>query len=87
MKAEYVSCCILNGKEYVVFKDEHCGPGEMKITDGFHDKRVRNGDKRKMNGAMFVDPEAINMRRIVKRMRGTRSWHPLLQVLREVEMG
>ena len=56
MKAVYVTCCILNGKEYVAFKDDHCGPGEMKITDGFHDKRVQMGDKQKMNGAMFVGP-------------------------------
>lgn len=87
MKAEYVSCCILNGKEYVVFKDEHCGLEEMIITDGFHDKKVQIGDKKKMNGAMFVGPEAINMKRVVKRMRGTRRWHPLLQVLREANYG
>ena len=41
----------------------------------------------KMNGAMFVGPEAINVKRIIKRMRGTRRWHPLLQELREVELG
>ena len=83
--AEYISCCILNGKEYVVFKDNHCGSGEMKITDGFHDKTVRVSDKGKMNGAMFVGPESINLKRIVKRMRGTRGWYPLLQALKEVE--
>ena len=86
MRAEYVSCCVLNGKEYVVFKDEHCGLGELKITDGFHDKTVKIGDKQKMIGAVFVGPEDINIKRIVKRMRGTRRWHPLLQVLREAKI-
>lgn len=86
MRAEYVSCCVLNGKEYVVFKDEHCGSGELKITDGFHDKRVKTGDKQKINGAVFIGSEDINIKRIVKRMRGTRRWHPLLQALREAKI-
>lgn len=78
-----VICYLVRGnKEYVAFKDSHCGPGEIKVTDGFHDKLLN------VAGGEFADfrkakKEEINLERIVKRIRGTRPWHPILESLRK----
>ena len=69
-----VGYCILNGKKWVMFEDKQCAAGEVKLTDGFKDKLIRwNSDKL----------EEIDLRKVVKRMRGARPWHPLLQALRK----
>lgn len=69
--------CVLNNKEYVMFRDKHCADGELKLTDGFKDKRKTS------RGIKGVKKEQIDLKRIVKRMRGARPWHPLLPLLRE----
>ena len=74
--------CILKGKKYVMFEDKSCGVGEFKLTDGFHDK-IMKWNSEKTKGVKPVSKEEVELKRIVKRMRGSRPWHPLLQILRE----
>jgi hypothetical protein len=69
-----VGYCILNGKKWVMFEDKQCAAGEVKLTDGFKDKLI---------GMESISKEEIDLRKVVKRMRGARPWHPLLQALRK----
>ena len=71
-------------KEYVMFEDKKCDCGEFKLTDGFHDK-VMKWTSQKISGIKIVPKEEIDLHRIVKRLKGTRNWHPLLRLLRENE--
>lgn len=51
-------------------------------ADGFKDKLIRwNSDK--LIGMESISKEEIDLRKVVKRMRGARPWHPLLQALRK----
>lgn len=77
-----VGYCVLEGKEYVMFEDKRCRRGEFKLTDGFHDKTMRWNSER-LVGISILSKEEIDLKRIVKRMRGARGWHPLLPLLRE----
>lgn len=71
-----------NGKKWVMFEDKQCAAGEVKLTDGFKDKLIRwNSDK--LIGMESISKEEIDLRKVVKRMRGARPWHPLLQALRK----
>lgn len=71
-----------NGKKWVMFEDKQCAAGEVKLTDGFKDKLIRwNSDK--LIGMESISKEEIDLRKVVKRMRGARPWHPLLQTLRK----
>lgn len=80
-----IGYCTLEGKEYVMFEDKRCDCGEFKLTDGFHDKTMKWGSE-KVAGISVLPKEGIHLKRIVKRMRGARGWHPLLALLRkEVE--
>lgn len=64
------------------FEDKQCAAGEVKLTDGFKDKLIRwNSDK--LIGMESISKEEIDLRKVVKRMRGARPWHPLLQALRK----
>ena len=77
-----VGYCIINGKKWIMFEDKQCAPGEVKLTDGFKDKRIR-WDSDKLIGIKTIDKEDIDLRKIAKRMRGARPWHPLIQELRQ----
>lgn len=77
-----VGYCILNGKKWVMFKDKQCAAGEVKLTDGFKDKLVRR-DSDKLTEMESISKEEVDLKKIVHRMRGTRSWHPLLPDLRK----
>ena len=77
-----IGYCVLEGKEYVMFEDKRCDCGEFKLTDGFHDKYMK-WNSEKIVGISILPKEKINLERIAKRMRSTRSWHPLLPLLRE----
>ena len=67
-----VGYCILNGKKWVMFEDKQCAAGEVKLTDGFKDKLIRwNSDK--LIGMESISKEEIDLRKVVKRMRGARS--------------
>lgn len=66
-----VGYCILNGKKWVMFEDKQCAAGEVKLTDGFKDKLIRwNSDK--LIGMESISKEEIDLRKVVKRMRGAR---------------
>lgn len=64
---------------------ERCGLSELQainILNGFKDKLIRwNSDK--LIGMESISKEEIDLRKVVKRMRGARPWHPLLQALRK----
>ena len=77
-----VGYCILNGKKWVMFEDKQCAVGEVKLTDGFKDKLIRR-DSDKLTEMESISKEEVDLEKIVRRMRGTRSWHPLLPVLRK----
>ena len=77
-----VGYCILNGKKWGMFKDKQCASGEVKLTDGFKDKLVRR-DSDKLAEMESISKEEVDLKKIVHRMRGTRSWHPLLPALRK----
>lgn len=77
-----IGYCTLEGKEYVIFEDKRCDCGEFKLTDGFHDKTMKWISERTA-GINVLLKEEINLKRIVKRMRSTRGWHPLLPLLKE----
>lgn len=78
-----VGYCVLEGKEYVMFEDKRCRCGEFKLTDGFHDKTMKWNSESMME-ISILPKEKINLERIINRMRGTRGWHPLLPLLKEV---
>ena len=65
-----------------MFKDKQCASGEVKLTDGFKDKLVRR-DSDKLAEMESISKEEVDLKKIVHRMRGTRSWHPLLPALRK----
>lgn len=77
-----VGYCELNGKKWVMFEDKQCTDGEVKLTDGFKDKLVR-WNSEKLIGIKTIGREEANLEKVVKRMRGARPWHPLLQELRK----
>ena len=77
-----VGYCELNGKKWVMFEDKQCADGEVKLTDGFRDKLIRRNSE-KLIGMKTLGKEEVNLKKIIKRMRGARPWHPLLQDLRE----
>lgn len=78
----FIGYCILNGKQWVMFEDKQCAAGEVKLTDGFKDKLIR-WNSEKLVGMKNIGKEDIDLKKIVKRMRSTRPWHPLLQALRK----
>lgn len=63
----------LRSKDVIVF-EQH---GKTKYTDGFHDKILKEEDRKhlKMNDT-DVRPD-----KLIKRLRGTRAWHPVLTAL------
>ena len=65
-------------KQYVAFKESD---GTEFITDGFHDKKKSRDYMR----AYFQEAkqEEVDILKIISRMRGTRPWHPLLELLRK----
>jgi hypothetical protein len=74
---------IHGNKQYVAFKDKDDGrPERYQITDGFHDRPVNENNLQKYQGYRPVQKSDINLQKIVKRMRSTRPWHPLLDVLK-----
>ncbi len=75
---------IHGNKEYVAFRETKSKKG-YKITDGFHDRSVNERNKEKYAG--YKPVERIDLQKIIDRMRGTRPWHPLLEILRKEAAG
>lgn len=80
---QIVGYYIHGNKEYVAFNEDDEYPNRFKITDGFHDRPVNERNVGKYKGYRQVQKKDINLQRIIGRMRGTRPWHPLLEVLKE----
>lgn len=80
---QIVGYCVHGNKQYVAFKDENERQGRFKITDGFHDKTVDERNAGKYEDYKWVDQQDIDLKKIISRMRGARSWHPLLDLLRK----
>ena len=80
---QIVGYYVHGNKEYVAFNEDEAHQNRFKITDGFHDRLVNEGNVGKYNGYCQVQKKDINLQRIIGRMRGTRPWHPLLVILKE----
>lgn len=78
-----IGYCIHDRKQYVAFIEDMNPKKYFKITDGFHDKKVQHGNEKGFEGYVWVDKAGINLEQIIRRMRGTRPWHPLLKLLRK----
>lgn len=70
------------GKGYVAFQERE-GEG-IALTDGFHDKKPKPIEYIRTYYKESAKEE-INVKKITERMRSTRPWHPLFQILREEE--
>lgn len=79
---QIVGYCVHDNKQYVIFKEKEC-QGCLKITDGFHDKTVNERNIEKCEDYKWVDRQKVDLEKIAKRMRGTRPWHPLLDLLKK----
>lgn len=80
---QIVGYYIHGNKQYVAFREDGERTGRFKITDGFHDRPVTERNKGKYVGYQKVDKDAVDLKKIIGHMRGTRPWHPLLEVLRK----
>ena len=74
---QIIGYCICGNKQYVAFREDKDCLGYIKITDGFHDKKMNHRDYK------WVGRQDIDLDKIISRMRGTRPWHPLLKLLRK----
>lgn len=71
--AKFVGFAKIRGKDVIVF-EQH---GSMKYTDGFHDKKLKAEDKKHMK----MNDLEIRPDKLIKRLRGTRPWHPVLEAI------
>lgn len=67
----------------MAFRESGRNPAMFKITDGFHDWSINKRNAGKYQGYREVKKEDIDLERIIRRMRGARPWHPLLDLLRK----
>ena len=73
-----VGYCVKGNRQYVAFR-KNGGTDPLRITDGFHDRKVTDEEQRSLT---WVEAEDIDLMRIINRIRGARPWHPLLRELR-----
>ncbi len=69
-------------KQYVAFSEKSERSGRFKITDGFHDRSINEGNVSRYTDYRRVEKQDIDLKRIISRLHGARPWHPLLRVLR-----
>lgn len=77
-----IGYCTNGSKQLVAYVDRDCGDNAFKVTDGFHDKVLKN-DSAKAEKLQWVKKSEINLERIARRIRGARPWHPILKILRK----
>ena len=85
-RMQIIGYYVHGSKEYVAFKEDGKDeeyPNRFKITDGFHDKSVNEKNVGKYKGYRWTSKKEIDLEKIISRMRGTRPWHPLLQLLKK----
>lgn len=72
----------LGTKDGILYEEK----GQLKFTDGFHDKKLTE----EITGKIIPNGDGI-LEKTYKRMRGARNWHPLVKELRrtidEKELG
>lgn len=72
----------LGTKDGILYEEK----GQLKFTDGFHDKKLTE----EIAGKIIPNGDGI-LEKTYKRMRGARNWHPLVKELRrtidEKELG
>lgn len=73
--------CIKGKKQYIAFREGREQEKHFKITDGFHDKLVC--ESKGNCQYCWVDQKEIDLKKIIRRLHGTRPWHPLLKLLRK----
>lgn len=70
--------------EYVAFIRDEKHPEKIEVTDGFHDNEMApRGDVSNIKRYRQVEKKDVDLDKIISRMRGTRPWHPLLEILRK----
>lgn len=74
---QIIGYCVRGNKQYVAFREDKDYLDYIKITDGFHDKKVNHGDYK------WVRRQDVDLKKIISRMRGARPWHPLLKLFRK----
>lgn len=74
---QVIGYCVCGNKQYVAFRENKDCLEHIKITDGFHDRKLNRGDYK------WVGRQEVDLKKIISRMRGARPWHPLLKLLRE----
>lgn len=73
-----VGYCVKGNRQYVAFR-KNGDKDPLRITDGFHDRKVTDEEQRSLT---WVEAKDIDLMRIINRIRGARPWHPLLRELR-----
>ena len=80
---QIVGYCVHGNKQYVAFNENDARMGRLKITDGFHDRPVNEESVGKYQNYRWVDKQEVDLKKIIRRLRGARPWHPLLELLRK----
>ena len=80
---QIVGYCVHGNKQYVAFNGDGKGTERFKITGGFHDRPVNEGDAGKYKDYRWVDRQEVDLEKLISRLRGARPWHPLLELLRK----
>lgn len=71
--AKVIGFAKLKGKDVIIFEQN----GKQKYTDGFHDKNLGENDKKHLR----LNDTEVRPDKLIKRLRGTRPWHPVLSAL------
>ena len=70
-------------RQYVAFNEGEESLDRFKITDGFHDRTVNERNAEKYKDYRWVGKQEVDLEKIIRRLRGARPWHPLLELLRK----
>lgn len=68
---EFIGFAKIKGKDVIVFRQHDV----MKITDGFHDRKLNDKER----GQLRLNDSSIRPDKLIKKLRGTRPWHPILK--------
>lgn len=71
--AEFIGFAKINGKDVVVFKQHDV----VKVTDGFHDRELNDKERERIR----LNDSSIRPDKLIKKIRGTRPWHPVLKAI------
>lgn len=72
-KAEFLGFARVKGKDMIVFKQHDV----TKVTDGFHDRDIAEEEYKKLR----MNDTRTRPDKLIKRLRGTRPWHPVLKAI------